>query len=70
MYHLKEKELSYQREGRKKTVRYATKARMATVNPDNLKAYKDYLRNILKLDSYTLYVVLATSLFLIILDLR
>ena len=45
MYHLKEKELSYQREGRKKTVRYATKARMATVNPENLKAYKQYLRS-------------------------
>ena len=42
---MKEKELSYQREGRKKTVRYATKARMATVNPENLKAYKQYLRS-------------------------
>ena len=42
---MKEKELSYQREGRKKTVRYATKASMATVNPENLKAYKQYLRS-------------------------
>ena len=39
---MKEKELSYQREGRKKAVRYATKERMAKVNPDNIKAYKDY----------------------------
>ena len=46
---MKEKELSYQREGRKKAVRYATKERMAKVNPDNIKAYKDYLRsNIIK----------------------
>ena len=42
---MKEKELSYQREGRKKTVRYATKERMSKVNPDNIKAYKDYLRS-------------------------
>lgn len=34
-----------QGEGRAKTVRYATKARLAKVNPDNLKVYEQYIRS-------------------------
>lgn len=34
-----------QTKGRGKTVRYATKARMARVNPESLKAYEQYIRS-------------------------
>lgn len=39
-----EKELKFQKQGRAKAVRYATKARMAKVNPKNLSIYKQYLK--------------------------
>lgn len=34
-----------QGKGRGKTIRYATKARLAKVNPENLKAYEQYIRS-------------------------
>lgn len=42
---MKEKELTYTRKETKKRVRYATSARMAKVNPKNIKAYEAYLRS-------------------------
>lgn len=43
---MKHKEgLEYQMKGARKTVRYATKARMAKVNPKNIKVYDKYLRS-------------------------
>lgn len=39
------KELKRQTKGRGKTIRYATKARMARVNPDNIKVYEQYIRS-------------------------
>lgn len=41
---LEEKELTYQKKGRGKVVRYATKERMAKVNPKNLEAYEKYYK--------------------------
>ena len=38
-------ELKMQTKGRGKTVRYATKARMARVNPDNIRDYEQYIRS-------------------------
>lgn len=38
-------ELKMQTKGRGKTVRYATKSRMARVNPDNIKVYEQYIRS-------------------------
>ena len=46
---IEKKELSYQKAGRGKTVRYATKERMAKVNPKNIAIYDKYLKlNIMK----------------------
>lgn len=39
----KPKELNYDTGGRAKVVRYATNARKAKINPENIKAYKQYL---------------------------
>lgn len=40
-----EKTYKTQGKGRAKTVRYATKARLAKVNPDNIKVYEQYIRS-------------------------
>lgn len=39
------KDLKFDTKGRAKTVRYATEARKAKINPDNIKAYENYLRS-------------------------
>lgn len=40
-----EQELTYRSKGKRKNVRYATKARMEKVNPKNIRAYEAYLRS-------------------------
>ena len=42
---INKKDLKFDTKGRAKTVKYATEARKAKINPDNLKAYQNYLRS-------------------------